>query len=86
MQNKNTFTEIIPEIISKFASNSALGFIDEKPVTYAEFGIQIKAVIALTERLGIEPGDKVAILSTSIDEKLIIRLNHCNFITPKRKP
>jgi len=61
-----TFSEIIPEVVAKFASHKALGFVDDEMMTYAEMGKSIEAVIALVENLGIKHGDKVVILSQNM--------------------
>lgn len=61
-----TFSEIIPEVVAKFASNKALGFVDDEMMTYAEMGKNIEAVMAFVENLGIKQGDKVVILSQNM--------------------
>jgi long-chain acyl-CoA synthetase len=59
----NTLGELIKSSSEKFGNFPALGFVGEKPVTYSEISKKIDNIIALLERQGIEPGDKVAILS-----------------------
>jgi long-chain acyl-CoA synthetase len=61
----STLGELMQSSSEKFGNCPALGFVGEKPVTYSEIGNKIKNIIALLERQGIEPGDKVAILSAN---------------------
>jgi long-chain acyl-CoA synthetase len=61
-----TFASIIPDVVSKYAANKALGFVDEEPVTYAQMGKMIIAVIAFMENAGIKPDDKVVIYSQNM--------------------
>ena len=60
------FSTIIPDVVSKFSGNPALGFIDEEALTYAQMGGKIEAVKVLLEKLGIKPGQKVVIYSQSM--------------------
>ena len=57
------FSTFIQDVVSKYANNKALGFVDEELMTYAEMGRQIDAVKAFLEALEIKQGDKVAIYS-----------------------
>ena len=61
----NFFT-IIPDIVSKYAHNKALGFVDEEPMTYAQMGRRITAVKAFLEAIEIKPGDRVVIFSQNM--------------------
>ncbi len=61
-----SFAEIIPDVVSKYAQNNALGFFDEQPLTYAQMGKRINAVMALLELLEVKPGDRVVILSQNM--------------------
>jgi len=63
---KKTFAAIIPDIVAKYSNNPALGFIDEKPITYSEMFNKIEAVIALIENMKINSGDRVVILSQNM--------------------
>ena len=60
------FATLIPNVVSKFGDNNALGFVDEKMMTYAEMGRKISAVKAFLEALEIKPGDKVVIYSQNM--------------------
>ncbi len=60
------FASLIPEVVSKFADHKALGFVDEKMMTYAEMGKKIAAVKAFLEALEIKQGDKVVIYSQNM--------------------
>jgi len=61
-----SFSEIIPDVVSKYADNKALGFIDTESITYAEMGKRIAAVRSFLETLEIKPQDKVVILSQNM--------------------
>jgi long-chain acyl-CoA synthetase len=55
-----------PKVVKKYASNKALGFVDEEMITYAEMGKKISAVKAFLEALEIKQGDKVVIYSQNM--------------------
>ena len=61
-----TCSTIIPDVVSKFAQNNALGFVDEEPMTYAQMGNKIEAVKAFLEAHDIKPGDRVVIYSQNM--------------------
>ncbi len=63
---KLTFSNIIPDVVSRFANHKALGFVDEELLTYAQMGKRIDAVMAFLEDSGIKPGDKVVIYSQNM--------------------
>ncbi len=52
--------------VQKFGSRNALAIVGEAPLTYAELNRRINGLIKLLEDLAIEPGDKLAILSTNL--------------------
>ncbi|MFA6360978.1 MAG: AMP-binding protein [Dysgonamonadaceae bacterium] len=60
------FKDLIPELISKYGDNNALGFVGEEFITYAQMGKRIDAVMAYMETLGIKPGDRVIIYSQNM--------------------
>ena len=65
--NKNlTFPAIFAETVKKFGSSKAMALVGQTPITYTELDTKIKALIAFYEKLGIQAGDKVAILSTNM--------------------
>ena len=61
-----TFSTIIPDVVSKYSKNKALGFVDEEPINYAQMGKKITAIMAFMENLGIKPDDKVVIYSQNM--------------------
>jgi long-chain acyl-CoA synthetase len=61
-----TFSTVIPDVVSRFANNKALGFVEEEALTYAQMGNKIKAVMAFLEELEIQSGDKVVIFSQNM--------------------
>ena len=60
------FKNIIPEVVSKYGNNNALGFVGEEFISYSQMGTRIDAVMAYMEALGIEPGDRVIIYSQNM--------------------
>ena len=60
------FKNIIPELVSKYGDNNALGFVGEEFITYSQMGRRIEAVIAFMEAMGIEPGDRVILYSQNM--------------------
>ncbi len=60
------FKNLIPELVSKYGDNDALGFIGEGFITYTQMGKQIDAMVAYMEALGIEPGDRVILYSQNM--------------------
>lgn len=60
------FKNLIPELVSKYGDNNALGFVGEEFITYTQMGKRIEAVIAFMEALGIEPGDRVVLYSQNM--------------------
>ncbi len=66
-ENENlTFPSLFADTIKKHASRPAMALVGEKPVTYHELDRKIKALMAWLEKLGVQQGDRVAILSVSI--------------------
>ncbi len=63
---KLTFPELFRESVRKNKEKTFLSFVDEKPYTYEFAEQKISASIAFLERLGVKPGDKVAILGTNM--------------------
>lgn len=61
-----SFSTIIPDVVSKYAQNNALGYVDEEPMTYAQMGKKIGAVKAYLEALEVKPGDRVVIYSQNM--------------------
>ena len=60
------FKNIIPEVVSKYKDNDALGFVGEEFITYTQMGRRIDAVMAYLEALGIESGDRVILYSQNM--------------------
>lgn len=61
-----SFSNLIPDVVSRFANNNALGYVDEPAMTYAEMGKNIESVKAFLESGNIKPGDKVVIYSQNM--------------------
>ena len=60
------FKNLIPELVSKYGDNDALGFVGEEFITYTQMGKRINAVMAYMEALGIKPGDRVILYSQNM--------------------
>lgn len=52
--------------VNKHNNRNALSFIDETPITYAEFERKILLTIQFLQEKGIKQGDKVAVLSSNM--------------------
>ena len=61
-----SFSNFIPDVVSRFANNNALGYVDEPAMTYAQMGKNIEAVKAFLEAGNIKTGDKVVIYSQNM--------------------
>jgi len=61
-----SFSTIIPDVVSKYAHNKALGFVDEEYLSYAQMGKSINAVMAFLDAFEIKPGDRVVIYSQNM--------------------
>ncbi len=64
--NHLTFPALFSETLKRFGNHNAYAFAGEKPRSYNESAREISALIALLEKCGIIPGDRVAILSTNM--------------------
>ncbi len=60
-----TFPAFFATTLSRFSHRDALALVGKKPLTYQETNDRILAAMAFLEKMGIQPGDKVAILSTN---------------------
>lgn len=60
------FKNIIPEVVSKYGDNDALGFVGEEFISYTQMGKRIDAIMAYMEALGIKPGDRVILYSQNM--------------------
>jgi len=66
IKTRFTFPAILAATVEKYGNSNALGFVDEKPLTYSEVGKRVNALIAMLEKLGIKKNDKVALLSPNM--------------------
>ena len=64
--NKYTFPAIFSETVRKHGNSMAYSFAGEEPISYADAARKIQALSAFLEKTGINPGDRVAILSTNM--------------------
>lgn len=61
-----TIPFLVGESFRKFGENKAMGFVGEEVITYSQLETRIRSVIRLLEDYMVKPGDRVAILSTSM--------------------
>jgi long-chain acyl-CoA synthetase len=66
MSTRLTFPAMFNETLRKFGKNNAYAFVGEEPLSYERVDNDIKALTAFLEKIGICPGDKVAILSNNM--------------------
>ena len=61
-----TLPALFAEAATRFGERPAMALVGETPITYHELNQRIEALMAWLQKLGIQKGDKVAILSASI--------------------
>jgi len=61
-----TLPALLQRSVKKFVDRPAVAFVGEVPITYAQFEDKQQAVTALLEKLKIQPGDRVALLSSNM--------------------
>ena len=69
MENRNlklTFPALFSQTLSKFGEHNAYSFVGEKPKSYKAVHEEIMALIAMLEKIGVKPGDKIAVLSNNM--------------------
>ncbi len=61
-----TFPALLKRSAEKFSERPAVAFVADTPITYHDFYERVLAVTAMLEKMGVKPGDKVAILSANM--------------------
>ncbi len=61
-----TFPALFTETVVKFGNCNAMALVGQTPFTYNEVYSNIQALLAFFEKLGVKPGDKIALLSTNM--------------------
>lgn len=61
-----TLPELLKQSVQKYGDLPAVSFVNESPITYSEFDNIKLSVMAMLEKLNIEIGDRVALLSTNM--------------------
>ncbi len=61
-----TFPALFQKTMEKNADCNAMALVGEQPITYRQLNDNIQSLIAFYENIGVQPGDKVAILSTNM--------------------
>jgi long-chain acyl-CoA synthetase len=65
-EGKLTIPAIFGETLKRSGKCGALGYAGEKPLSYEDVFVKTEAVISFLEKNEIQPGDRVAILSTNM--------------------
>lgn len=60
-----TFPALLKRSAELFSDRPAVAFVADTPITYHDFYERVLAVTAMLEKVGVEPGQKVAILSSN---------------------
>jgi len=60
-----TLPALLKRSVEKYAERPVVAFVDETPLTYKEFDKKRLSVTSLLEKLKIQPGDRVALLSSN---------------------
>lgn len=63
---KYTLPARFGQVVQKFGTRNSLSLVGEKPITYNDLDQKIKALILQLEELGIEHGDKIALLGSGM--------------------
>jgi long-chain acyl-CoA synthetase len=68
MQDYPSFTlpALLQRSVEKYGNRPAVSFVDETPLTYTQFDERKRSVTELMEDLGIQAGDRVALLSVNM--------------------
>jgi long-chain acyl-CoA synthetase len=61
-----TFPAMFNETLKKFGKNNAWAFVGEEPKSYEVADKEIRSLMAMLEKNGVCPGDKVALLSSNM--------------------
>ncbi len=61
-----TLASVVDNSIHRFAARPALSFVGGAPMSYQDLGVELGRVRAALRRLGIRPGDRVAILGANM--------------------
>lgn len=66
VSNQLTLPNFFEATVSKFKNRPAMSLVGGAMINYEELDSRIKSLMNFFERLGIEPGDRVAILSSNM--------------------
>ncbi len=61
-----TLPVLLETTVKKHADRPAVAFVGEQPLTFRQFSDRVNAVVAMLEKLNIQPGDRVALLSANM--------------------
>lgn len=61
-----TLPTLLQQSVKKFSDRPAVAFVGKDPINYAQFDKKRRAVNSLLEKLKIQPGDRVALLSSNM--------------------
>ncbi len=66
-----TLQATLDNSLALFADRPCISFVEDKPISYAEFGKKIELVSALLYSLGLKKGDRIALLSHNMPNWVI---------------
>ncbi len=61
-----TLPALLSRSVEKYTDLPAVAFVDETPLTYMEFDKRRLAVVAMLEKMGLQQGDRLALLSANM--------------------
>ena len=61
-----TFPALLQQSVEKYGDRPSVAFVGETPLSYSEFDKKRLSIISLLEKLDIQPGDRVALLSANM--------------------
>ncbi len=61
-----TLPALLQQSVKKYGNRPVVAFVNETPLTYSEFEKRRQSVTYLLEKMKIQPGDRVALLSTNM--------------------
>lgn len=67
-----TFPGLFSETVRSYGDCNAFAYVNERPLTYKQTDQHIRALIAMLEDRGVQPGDNVAILSTNMPNWVVV--------------
>jgi long-chain acyl-CoA synthetase len=61
-----TLPALLKQSVEKYGDRPAVAFVGDNPITYSEFDNRRLSIISMLEKMEIQPGDRVALLSANM--------------------